>query len=375
MRQAGRRFVARLAHLAATPSRRLSMKVALAIVGVAALVLVSAGSVSVWLFRDAQLRSLTALHVLEASMAADRIERFIDDLDRRMAELVALPWSSTSDDDRRIDTLRTLRALAPVHTLRLIDPQGREQVRVARLGADIAGSGADFSGNADYLAAARTGRHTGRVYFQDGSEPYVTLALRGPSTRQGGVVADVNLKLIWDIVAATRIGQAGRMLLVDGDGRLISHTDIGQALRRADVTQLPQVRAALTPSLAAREERLVPGLNLDGLPILSAHARLTSLGWSVVTELPRAEVMVPIASIVQLAGLALVGGFAAAVLCGIVVARSVVRPIEVLTAVATRIGSRSLDHRIAINGSDEFAELGSRFNEMAARLQAERATL
>ncbi|POR53086.1 ATP-binding protein [Bosea psychrotolerans] len=361
-------FIRRLGH-------RLSIKVAAAIVGVAALVLVCAGGMSLWLVLGAQMRTVTALHQLQAATAAERILRFVDELESHLRWLIAPSWSSTNEDDRRIDALRTLRALAPVSTLRLLDPQGQEQLRVSRLGPDVAASGADFGRTDAYRAARRQGRHVGPVYFQDGSEPYVTIHLGGASARQGSVVADVNLKLIWDIVAASHIGEAGRMLLVDDAGRLISHPDISLVLRRADVSALPQVQAALASSPSGDGTSLVAGRDLEGQKILSAHARLPSLGWSVVTELPRAEVLAPVYASIRLSIVALLGGLTAAIVCGVLIARHMIRPIETLTAGAARIGAGALDHRITIAGSDEFAELGERFNEMAGSLQAERATL
>jgi signal transduction histidine kinase/CheY-like chemotaxis protein len=375
VKPADRRGVAHPGHFIRRLGHRLSLKVAAAIAGVAALVLVCAGGMSLWLVLGAQMRTMTALHQLQAATAAERILRFVDELETHLRWLIAPSWSSTDEDDRRIDALRTLRALAPVSTLRLLDPQGLEQLRVSRLGPDVVASGADLGRTDAYLAARRQGRHVGPVYFQDGSEPYVTIHLGGASARQGSVIADVNLKLIWDIVAASRIGEAGRMLLVDAAGRLISHPDISLVLRRADVSALPQVRAALAAALPGERTSLVAGRDLDGQEILSAHARLPSLGWSVVTELPRAEVLAPVHASIRLALLALLGGLAAALVCGLLIARHMIRPIETLTAGAARIGAGALDHRIAIAGSGEFAELGERFNEMAASLQAERATL
>ena len=375
MKPADRRSFAHPGHFIRRLGRRLSIKVAAAIAGIAALVLVCAGGMSLWLILGAQMRTVTALHQLQAATAAERILRFVDELEAHLRWLIAPSWSSTNEDDRRIDALRTLRALAPVSTLRLLDPQGREQLRVSRLGPDVAASGADFGRTDAYLAARQQGRHVGPVYFQDGSEPYVTIHLGSSSTRQGSVVADVNLKLIWDIVAASRIGEAGRMLLVDDAGRLISHPDISLVLRRADVSALPQVRAALTAASPGERESLVAGRDLDGQKILSAHARLPSLGWNVVTELPRAEVLSPVYASIRLSLIALLGGLVAAVVCGVLIARHMIRPIETLTAGAARIGAGALDHRIAIAGSNEFAELGERFNEMASSLQAERATL
>lgn len=357
------------------PRQRLSAKVAAATIGVAASVLIIAGGLGISVFVDAQMKTIAALHQLQAETAAAGIRRFVDDLESHLRWLIAPSWTISNDDDRRVDALRTLRALPPVSTLRLLDPQGREQLRVSRLGPDIAGSGADFSQTEAYTTARRQGRHVGPVYFQDGSEPYVAIHVGGTSVRQGSLVADVNLKLIWDMVAAIRIGDAGRAFLMDSQGRLISHPDISLVLRRAEISSLQHVRAALEGPPSDSRSSLVAGRDLEGRGILSAHALVPSLGWHVVTELPRAEALTPVYASVRLSIIVLLSGLGAAVICAILIARSMIRPIETLTSGAAKMGSGELGHRIVISGSDEFAQLGERFNEMAESLQIERATL
>lgn len=354
----------------------LSAQVAAAIIGVAAVVLVAAGGLSLWLFIGTQMKTIAALHQLQAETAAVKIQRFVDDLESHLRWLITPSWTSVTEEDRRVDALRTLRALPPVSTLRLLDPQGQEQLQVSRLGPDIAGSGTDFSHTDAYASARRQGRHIGPVYFQEGSEPYVTIHVGGASARQGSVVADVNLKLIWDIVTALRIGEAGHAFLVDAQGRLIADPDSSLVLRQTDVSSLPHVRAALEkPSAGGGDDMLVASHDFAGRDILSASTTPPALGWTVITELPRAEALAPVHASVRFWLLVLLGGLAAAVLCGLLIARNMIRPIETLTTSAIRIGSGDLDHRIAISGSNEFSQLGERFNEMAEHLQAERATL
>lgn len=94
---------------------------------------------------------------------------------------------------------------------------------------------------------------------------------------------------------------------------------------------------------------LTAGRDLEGRDILSAHARLPSLGWSVITELPRAEALAPVYESVHLSIIVLLCGLAAAAVCGTLIARSMIRSIETLTAGATEIGSGALDHRIVIS--------------------------
>ena len=47
----------------------------------------------------------------------------------------------------------------------------------------------------------------GPVRYEHDSEPYMRIAVAGNLAAAGVAVADVNLKLIWDVIAAIRIGE------------------------------------------------------------------------------------------------------------------------------------------------------------------------
>ena len=88
-------------------------------------------------------------------------------------------------------------------------------------------------------------RYYGPVYFRRESEPYMTLAIAGSRREYGVVVAEVNLKFIWDVVSEMKLGMRGTAFVVDSDGRLIAHPDISLVLRNIDLSHLTYVRAAL----------------------------------------------------------------------------------------------------------------------------------
>ena len=75
---------------------RLSAKVAVAIIGVAAAVLIVAGCLSLWLLVSAQMATIAALHQLQAETAALKIQHFVDDLESHLRWLIAPSWASTT---------------------------------------------------------------------------------------------------------------------------------------------------------------------------------------------------------------------------------------------------------------------------------------
>src|SRR5207248_1464915 len=132
-------------------------------------------------------------------------------------------------------------------------------------------------------------RYNGPVYFRRESEPYMTLAISGARRDYGIVVAEVNLRFIWDVVSEIKVGKRGYAYVVDADGRLIGHPDISLVLRNIDLSQLPQVRATRLSSNAAPSEDDEVGNDIQGERVLTAHARVPLVDWRLFVELPVAE--------------------------------------------------------------------------------------
>src|ERR1700677_4614436 len=113
---------------------------------------------------------------------------------------------------------------------------------------DVVDSGLDLSQDPKYNEAVAHKVYYGPVYFRRESEPYMTLSLAGTRRDTGVSIAQVNLKLIWDVVSGIKVGERGHAYVVDADGRLIAHPDISLVLRNTDMTKLAQVKSARAES-------------------------------------------------------------------------------------------------------------------------------
>jgi PDZ domain len=123
-------------------------------------------------------------------------------------------------------------------------------------------------------------------------EPYMTLSLAGTRRDAGVSVAEVSLKLIQDMVSATKVGEHGQAYAIDAQGRLIAHSDISLVVSNTDMTQLPQVWAVRTAGAGAGggEE----GKDILGRDVFTAYAPVVPLGWLVFVELPAKEANAPL---------------------------------------------------------------------------------
>ncbi|MFL5223210.1 MAG: GAF domain-containing protein [Microvirga sp.] len=193
----------------------------------------------------------------------------------------------------------------------------------------------------------------------------MTLAVAGTRRDAGVSVAEVNLKLIWDVISQIKVGQRGHAYVVGSQGRLIAHPDISLVLRNTDLSALPQVQAA---SNAADGDELQEARDTQGRKVLTAHARVAPLRWLVFVELPVEEAYAPLYESIKRSGVLLFGALFLAALAGMFLARKMVVPIQALREGAERIGRGELNQRILVKTGDELEALADQFNDMAGKL-------
>jgi signal transduction histidine kinase len=351
---------------------RLFFKYTLLFVSVVVLALFANGGFEVWFSYQEHKGSLISIQQQQAIAAADKIEEFITQIESQVGWTTQLPWTDGTLDQRRFDALRLLRQVPAITELAQIDAAGREQLKVSRLTMDVVGSGIDYSGKPEFTQAVAKKVYYGPVYFRRESEPYMTLSLAGTRRDTGVSIAQVNLKLIWDVVSKIKVGEHGRAYVVDSGGRLIAHPDISLVLRNTDMSRLAQVRGARggSASEAVREAD-----DIGGHQVLTAFAPVNPLGWFVFVETPIEEAYAPLYRSILRTGYVLLGAMALAFIAGMFLAGRMVVPIQVLRAGAARIGSGDLGQRISIKSGDEVEALANQFNDMAGKLQESYADL
>jgi signal transduction histidine kinase/DNA-binding response OmpR family regulator len=350
---------------------RLFIKYVALLIAVVVLALVANGAFEIWFSYQEHKASLIGIQREQAEGAASKIEQFITEINSQVGWTTQLPWSDSTLDQRRFDALRLLRQVPAITELAQIDATGHEQLRVSRLTMDVVGSGIDYSTKPEFTQAVAHKVYYGPVYFRRESEPYMTLSLAGTRRDTGVSIAQVNLKLIWDVVSKIKVGERGRAYVVDADGRLIAHPDISLVLRNTDMSKLAQVRSARSAGGQAVQE----AEDISGNKVLTAFAQVTPLGWLVFVETPVAEAYAPLYASIQRTGYVLFGALLLAFIAGMFLAGRMVGPIQALRSGAARIGLGDLSQRISIKTGDEVEALADQFNDMAAQLQESYADL
>ncbi|MBV9462153.1 MAG: HAMP domain-containing protein [Bradyrhizobium sp.] len=361
---------------------RLFTKYVALFVGVVAVALLSNGIFEVIFYYREHKAALIRIQQEQAEAAAAKISQFIKEIESQLGWTTQLPWSVGGTDEerrraveqRRFDALRLLRQVPAITELAQVDSTGHERLRVSRLAMDKIDSGDDLSRDPKFTEAVAHKVYYGPVYFRRESEPYMTLALAGTRKDAGVSIAEVNLKLIWDVVSQIKVGEHGHAYVVGAQGRLIAHPDISLVLRNTDMTKLPQVMMAQANG-GVIPESLEDAKNIQGQEVLTASAPIMPLRWTMFVELPVQEAYASLYAALQRLAIVLLAASIFAVLAGIFLARRMVGPIQALRAGAERIGGGDFAQRIAINTGDELEGLANQFNDMGARLQESYADL
>jgi hypothetical protein len=231
---------------------------------------------------------------LQAEGLADRLDQFIEGVRSQVGWTVQLPWSSTTIEARRFDSLRLLRQAPAVLDLSQLDATGKEQLRVSRLAMDAPPSKADFSSEPKFTEAVAKGVYYGPVYFReiDKAEPptvlpSVTLSVAGLRREAGVSVAEVSLKPVQEMVTSTKVGDHGAAYVVDMARRVIAHSDVTMVQR--DFSSVAHLQVAGTGSAGPTAGTAQVGRDRNRRDVLATSVSVAKLGWLVVVELPLAE--------------------------------------------------------------------------------------
>jgi signal transduction histidine kinase len=316
---------------------------------------------------------LMRLQEEKAAAAALRIEHFIREIQGQIgwaSHYSSMALEQTAEQ-RRFEYRWILHKVTAITEISYLDSTGKEHLRVSRLAMDEVGSQKDYSKEPQFREAIAGKVYFGPVYFRKESEPYMTLATKWRGPDAGVTVAELNLKLVWDVVSQIKVGQQGYAYVVDPRGILIAHPDTSLVLQKTDLSRLPQVQAALSnrQGPGAETSQVGFGQDLRGGSVITASSLISALGWSVLVEQPVREAFAPLYESILRTLVLLIFGLGLAFAASLILARTIVRPIQALQAGVARIGAGALDQRIEVRTGDELEMLAEQFNRMAAQLK------
>ena len=340
-----------------------------------AFLLVSVGLIASGTFEFAfryreSVMSVRALQQEMAQGAAFKIQQYVETITHtlRTSSHISEIVTEGITENAEFQLRRLLRVSPAITTVTVLDSAGHEKFKVSRVTSFGVGDLSDRSSDEAFVQAKSGASFFGQVYFVRQSQPYMRIAVPVElfvGKVIGVLMAEVNLKYIWDVISGIQVGETGYAYVVSSQGDLIAHPDISLALQKQNLNHLAQVQGALSGVPKPDTQQ-----NFQGEGVFSTYTSIPALGWVVFVERLTSEAYGPLyASLRRLVLLPLLG-LCMAGLASWLIVRRVLRPVEQLRLGAERLGAGALDYRIDVHTGDEFQVVADTFNRMAEQLQA-----
>ncbi len=197
--------------------------------------------------------------------------------------------------------------------------------------------------------------------------PYIFIST--PVFRLGRVnqvlLAELNLKAVWDVLEGIEIGESGMIYILDATGKLIGHRDMDLVINTR-----PNVPPEILEKLNEPPDAPIEWSEKreDGAYYCVGYY-LPRVGWFIVLSQREHEIYDYLYQNFWLAlAITLLASLVAVVLSWARI-RKFLLPVEMLHGQVQRYGRGELDERATITSEDEIGELGKAFNEMADSLE------
>ncbi len=357
-------------------TRSLTTTLALAFFSVSAFVLLLSSGLQIALNIRTQQAALSSRQQLIAQDASKSVSNFIQEKFSSLATVVEFANPVNTTPETRKTIMEGLLGLHPAfQEFALLDRQGRQLAQVSRTSQKLSPQFVDQLQGEVLTQAVSEQRYISPIYIDDtSSEPLIVISIpikNELGDAQGTLVAEVNLKFMWDLVDQLKVGNTGYAYVVDAQGDLIAYRDTAIVLRGENLMQIGEVAQFVhNPTLLSDvTPDLVSYTGLNGSTVVGTYAPLGTPQWAVVIELPWREayqdvIALGLQSLAIILGIAILAG-----LIGALVARQSAAPLVELSNVADEVAKGNMSSQAKTSGPTEVVNLAVAFNSMTGQLR------
>ncbi len=355
-------------------ARKLSTTLATAFFSLSVVVLLLYGVVNTYHEVKIQQALISNMQQFIAQDAAKTVSGFIDEnfgtleTASKLTDLYAVSQAERQEFLQGILGLR--RALRQVA---LLDTHNQVIAQSSRLSMEASSRLMEQVKNVALGQEPQKKRAIGPVYIDPVTgEPIVSIAVQVTDVfgdSRGTLIAELNLKSMWDVVDHLKAGETGYVYVCDREGNLLACHDTARVLRGENVSNLKAVAEFIQNQASLQHGTAVSYKGLMGSTVVGTYAPLKSPDWAVISELPWKEAYRDIVLNVATAiGITLVMACFAGIF-GTFLARRLAVPVIKLTETASRIAAGERDLQAEVSGPREIARLAMAFNSMTAQLR------
>jgi len=160
--------------------------------------------------------------------------------------------------------------------------------------------------------------------------------------------------------------------VVDSQGRLVAGNAGGYVTGEA-VTNLEIVRNFVEQGgkaqMVAATREFTIGSGKNAVAMLGTYSPVTNLNWAVIAQKPRREAYSSVYEMQRTARILAIFAVGLSIFVGIIAARRITNPLEILTESSHAIARGDFSQRVELKSRTEIGELASTFNFMSQELE------
>ncbi|HZR64129.1 MAG TPA: HD domain-containing phosphohydrolase [Terriglobales bacterium] len=227
-----------------------------------------------------------------------------------------------------------------------------------------------------YAAATDSRAYNGQpLVVGSGKSQHTVMLVSTPVMYQDkflGMIASV-VDLGFLIRRLQEIDRAGLSpYVVDSQGRLVAGTNAeyatGQDMTNLEIVHNFVEQGGKAQMVAATREFIV-GSGKGATVMLGTYSPVTNLNWAVVAQKPRDEAYSSVYEMQRSARILAIFAIGLSIFVGILAARRITNPLEVLTESSHAIARGDFSQRVELKSRTEIGELASTFNFMSQELE------
>ena len=318
------------------------------------------GLVVLWVVWSEKRNQLNESLEQQSELVAVVFDRWLDSQNQPLRTIASYPSADLTDPAKLKTNLQA--AMIPRRAwidIRVLDASGK-LVAIEPAGAGNLPAGVSQK----ILSEAKRGAPDLETDWTWGEGHYL-LAISVPLESSGAVVARIDGWALKDALHGISLPERAVVTLLDQNNRIIYRSQTAESTLGLDLSGTDQLSALNDRNTAV----VVTKSSVDGVDRVYGLGRVGTTGYVVMVGV-QSNILYASAWR-QLMGYAVVGLLVVfcTVTAALLIARSIARPVRLLSFAAEEFGGGNFSARAPAEGRDEISRLGMNFNAMAERLQ------
>lgn len=329
---------------------------------------------------------------LQTENAVSAQQRIADSAVQEFSDFIGSQFSSLDEASRLYSTAgvdlqtadrlldRILFANKNLVSLAVIDKSGQEIAHKHRFRLIQPDQLGIRSNETSFLIVNQRENYVGPIYFENGKPQFIIAESITDATRQfkGAVIAEIDARVMQEVVdSISSVRGLGRAYVVDRNGIVAAHPDISNVLGKRNFSFLPAVSfirgnengfSFQAPYENELGEKVLGAFSPVQVDIKGVVPRRIETSWFIIAEVPASVALSAVNTITFFALGVLLLVLILAAASGVVFAKRIVSPIEILHKAMSRFGRGELRARAEVKTGDEIEDLAGGFNRMADEL-------